>query len=172
MDRPAEAEEDSIIFFIRAPGKDICLHILHTVRLDARLVECDYFLCGVDGGDLLRMLAELGCPQAGTAGELQHAALRLEGIKHPAHLFNLSEPLPVQFLAAVVTAFAQEPLVVFAGARLIIAYLLVEQLPVIRFFHITSLFRASMLLFYRKLQAKGVNVKGNTLAEICFIAHK
>src|SRR4029079_17890171 len=86
--------------------------ILHSIRIDAMAIDLYYFRRRVDRDDPVMSTGKLFGPQAGAACDFQHVAGRKTLRQRGANDLDLPKPLLSMSGAAVVSTFAQKPLVV------------------------------------------------------------
>jgi hypothetical protein len=95
-----EAEEDHVIAAVRLPGEEIGLDEPHSLTVGPGRSDSQHLRGRVHGGDVCCVAEKLAGPCAAPAGELKHAARRLEGIQRCGQLLAARD---VQVMVVILT---------------------------------------------------------------------
>jgi hypothetical protein len=81
-----EAEEHHVVAAIRPPVEQVGRHEAHPLPAYSRRGESEHLRGCVHGGEVRGVAQQLGCPCARAAGQLEHAAGRLERVERLGQL--------------------------------------------------------------------------------------
>src|SRR5581483_11399993 len=85
--RQPESHEDDVVTAVRFPGEQVGLDESHRGAAgDPARRDREHFRGRVDSGDVTGVAEQLAGPDAGTAGELEDAALRAERVERVTQL--------------------------------------------------------------------------------------
>ena len=126
--REPEAEENRIVTAGGLPIKQVSLDMAGLRRLQACGVQQQHFLRAIDNRQRIGMGQEFLAPDAGAASEFKDIASRIECFQGGRHFCAFHEPLGIVLRAAIITAEAQPPLIILAGARAVIRELFRERI--------------------------------------------
>ena len=113
------------------PREQVGFYVFDGSYIDSGSVERDRLSGRVDRQDPPIRFGEMLRPEPGAARKFEHVAGRERLTEDGLDVSDFSHPLRAVLGSAIVSALAQEPLVVFAGSRAVVLDLLREETRVV-----------------------------------------